>query len=485
MKIFKSTINKAGILFAVTLLLVACDDFGSMNVDPNNPSQVRTELLLTNVQRDLSSVSGAVVGNLWVQFMAETQYDDDSRYSTTTSDFNGWYIGPLMDLQTIIDLNTNPETQDDALSGGSNNNQIAVARILKAYYFQMMTDRWGMLPYTDALQGSQNFSPSYDSQEFIYLDIINELKEAVAQMDSGSGVNGDIIFSGNMEQWALFANSIRARVALRMADTGQSSLAATEFADAMNSGFVTGDVMYPYMAEAANQNPWFARFITRTDYAISDVLADYMKGLEDHRVLRYADPAPNFYTEGEEITFDNIMGMPYSTANPGDITNASISFPGMAIRAQDAPLPIITLSELHFAMAEAAERGWINGDAETYYLDAIEASWNQWDVYEAGNFQNYVTNAEVAYDSGNWMEKIGTQKWVALYPNGYEAWAEWRRLGYPELVPHAFPLNQSGEIPRRQAYPTSESQINEVNYNAAVSSQGADTPDTKIWWDVN
>ncbi|REL29116.1 SusD/RagB family nutrient-binding outer membrane lipoprotein [Rhodohalobacter sp. SW132] len=485
MNILKPTISKAVAIAAGILLLVACDDFGSLNVDPNNPSQVRTELLLTNVQRDLSSVSGAVIGNLWVQYMAETQYDDDSRYSTTTSNFNGWYTGPLMDLQTIIDLNTNEETRDDALSGGSNNNQLAVARILKAYYYHMMTDRWGMLPYSDALQGSENFSPSYDSQEAIYLDIINELNEAVDQMDGGAGVNGDIIFNGDMDAWAIFANSIRARVALRMADTNQSGLAATEFADAINSGVITEDVMYPHLAEAANQNPWFARFITRTDYALSDVLADYMIDLDDHRVLRYGDPAPDFYTEGEEITFDNIRGMPYSVENPGDITNASISFPGMAIRAQDAPLPIITVSELHFAMAEAAERGWISGDAETYYLDAIEASWNQWDVYDEGDFQNYVTNPEVAYDSGSWMEKIGTQKWVALYPNGYEAWAEWRRLGYPELEPHDFPLNQSGEIPRRQAYPTSESQINEENYDEAVSAQGPDTPDTRLWWDVN
>ncbi|MCC5913685.1 MAG: SusD/RagB family nutrient-binding outer membrane lipoprotein [Balneolaceae bacterium] len=477
--------GKAALMVLATVILFGCDDFGSLNVDPNNPSQVRTELLLTNVQRDMGTYSGAVIGNLWVQYMAETQYDDDSRYSTTTSDFNGWYTGPLMDLQTIINLNTDEATRADALSGGSNANQIAVARIMKAFYFHMMTDRWGMLPYSSALQGSSNFSPSYDTQEAIYLDLINELKGAVAQMDSGPGVNGDIIFGGNMQLWESFANSLRARIALRMADTGQASVAQSEFVDAVNSGLITEDVMYPFMAEAANQNPWFARFITRTDYAISDVLSEYMIGLEDARILRYADPAPDFYTAGDEITFDNIRGMPYSTENPGDITNASISFPGMAIRAQDAPLPIITVAELHFAMAEAVERGWLSGSAEGYYLQAIEASWNQWNVYEAGSFANYVSNPEVAYNSGNWQEKIGTQKWVALYPNGYEAWAEWRRLGYPELTPHDFPLNQSGEIPRRQAYPTSESQINSVNYNAAVGSQGTDAPDTRLWWDVN
>lgn len=485
MKFIQTPIRKAAVCMMATVLLVSCDDFGSLNVDPNNPSQVRTELLLTNVQRDMSTVSGAVIGNLWVQYMAETQYDDDSRYATTTSDFNGWYTGPLMDLQTIISLNTDEATRTDALSGGSNNNQIAVARILKAYYFQILTDRWGMLPYTNALQGSNNFSPSYDTQEAIYTDLINELKEAVSQIDNGPGVNGDIIFNGDMGAWETFANSIRARIALRMADTNQAALAETEFVNAVNSGLITEDIMYPHLAEAANQNPWFARFITRTDFAISDVLANYMKGLEDYRVLMYADPAPDFHTPGETIGFNHIVGMPYSTENPGDITNASISFPGQAIRDQAAPLPIITLSELHFAMAEAAERGWLAGNAEDYYLAAIEASWNQWGVYDASNFSNYVSNPEVSYDSAIWRQKIGTQKWVALYPNGYEAWAEWRRLGFPQLTPHQYAQNQSGQIPRRQAYPTSESQINATNYNAAVSAQGADTPDTKLWWDVN
>lgn len=484
-KLSLTLLKKAVTASLLVVLLVSCDDFGNMNVDPNNPSEVRTELLLTNVQREMSTVSGAVIGNLWVQFMAETQYDDDSRYSNVSSNFNGWYTGPLMDLQTIIELNTDEGTRDDVLSGGSNNNQLAVARILRAYYFQMMTDRWGMLPYSDALQGGDNFSPSYDTQEEIYLDLISELNEAVAQMDDGAGVNGDIIFQGNMGAWEEFANTLRAKIALRMADTNQSGLAADEFADALESGVISEDVMYPYLNESANENPWYSRFDTRTDYAISDVLGDYMIELEDDRILRYADPAPDYYTDGEEITFDNIRPMPYSTSNPGDITNASISFPGEAIRAQDASLPIITIAEVYFAMAEAVERGWIAGSAEEYYLNAIEASWEQWDVYDEDTFAAYVAQAEVAYDSGNWEEKIGTQKWIALYPNGYEAWAEWRRIGYPELSPHQSPLNASGEIPVRQTYPSSESQINTENYEEAVNQQGDDTSDTNLWWDVN
>jgi len=140
---------------------------------------------------------------------------------------------------------------------------------------------------------------------------------------------------------------------------------------------------------------------------------------------------------------------------------------------------------MYFAMAEAVERGWISGSAEQYYLDAIQASWEQWGVFDQAAYDAYVSTPEVAYSSASWDEKIGKQKWVALYPNGYEAWAEWRRLGYPELAPHPLALTAEVSIPVRQTYPTSEAQINEAAYNAAVSAQGADAPSTHLWWDID
>lgn len=471
----------------VLILLGGCDDFGDINEDPNNPSQVRPELLLTNSQRTISSVVGAVMGTLWVQYISETQYTDDQEYRAFNADFNGWYNGALQDLQTIINLNSDENTRGDALSGGSNANQIAVARIMKAYYFQSMTDRWGMLPYSEALQGSDNFEPAYDTQEEIYKDLINELKEAVAQMDGGTGVNGDILFSGDMSQWAAFANSIRARAALRLSEV-DPQYAATEFANAINDGVITEDVMYPYMEEANNQNPWYGRFQTRTDYAIHERIADYMKEQEDYRITVYANPAPSASNNDDEVTFDEIVGMPFME-NAGDVPNSEISFPGAAIGAggpavgqQGAPLPIITTSEMYFAMAEAAQRGWISGDAADYYYSGIEASWRQWSVFTDDRFANFISKGEIEYNSSDWKEKIGNQKWVALFPHGYEGWSEWRRLGYPELEPNPYGL---GEIPVRFTYPTSEATINTERYEAAIAEQGEDSQYNPVWWDVD
>lgn len=478
-------IKKVASVLLMTVLLVSCDDFGDINNDPNNPSEVRTELLLANAQRSMSDVVGAVMGTLWIQYLSETQYTDAQEYRSFNANFNAWYTGPLQDLDTIIRLNSDEQTRGDVLSGGSNANQIAAARILKAYFFQMITDRWGMVPYSESLQGRDNFSPAYDSQSAIYSDIIKELKEAVAQMDNGAGVKGDILFEGDMERWAQFANSLRARAALRIADANET-LAAAEFADAVSGGLIDEDVMYPYLSDADNENPWYTRFRTRTDYAISEPMADYLKSLEDYRITVFANPAPAEDNGDSEVTFDEIVGMPY-LKDAGELPNSAISFPGSAIGAggpgvgdQSAPLPIITVAEMNFAQAEAVERGFISGIAADFYLDGIEASWEQWGVYDADNFSDYLTNADVVYSSADWKEKIGTQKWIALFPLGYEAWSEWRRLGYPELTPN--PHAPNPEIPIRFTYPTSEATINKANYEAAVSEQGEDSPHTPVWW---
>ena len=487
----KNRIKQISLVLFGVVVAAGCNDFGDMNVDPNNPSSAQTDLLLTNAQKSISSVVGSVTPALYVQYFAETQYDEDSRYQTVQFNFNGWYTGVLKDLNEIIALN---EANPDAYIGGGNTaNQIAVARILKVYFMQMMVDRWGPLPYSEALQGNDNYKPGYDSADAIYADLINELKAAAAQVNtSATGVKGDIIFGGDMTQWVKFAHTMRARLALRLADTSPST-AKSEF-ESVAGNLLDGSVFYPYLAESANQNPWYSRFMTRTDYAISDVMDDYMTPKGDMRLTKYANPAP-LQDNGDGITqMEEVVGHPYSTVEAGDIPNAEVSFPGAAIGAggpgvgiQDAPLPIVTLAEIHFMLSEAAARGWnVTGDAPTHYGLAIKASWEQWGVYDETAYNAYMSHADVAYDATNYKKSIGEQKWVALFPLGYEAWAEWRRLGYPQLEAHEYPLNPSGQIPLRHAYPASELTLNSASYEAALGLLGGpDDETTPIFWDVD
>jgi hypothetical protein len=488
MKLFKTF----SIAVMVSAIAVSCDDFGDLNVDPNNPSAAKTELLLTNAQRSISSVVGSVDPILYVQYMSETQYDDAAKYATVQFDFNGWYSGPLQDLEEIIKLNSDEATAKDMISGGSNANQIASARIMKVYFFQMIVERWGPAPYSEALKGADNLRPAYDTQDAIFGDLLTELSQAIAQFDSGVGPTGDILFDGNVNAWKAFANAMRVRLALRLADANPS-LARSTFESAA-SGVITSNVMYPYLSDAANQNPWYGRFQTRTDYAVSDVFVDYLKSIQDPRLLKYAEPAPDFDDKDGVVEFSDINGMPYDTEDPGAITNAQVSFPsrfigagGPGVGIQSAPLPIITVAEMHFAMAEAGARGWSLpvGDAPTHYALGVKASMEQWGVYDAAAYAAYMAQAEVAYNAANYKKSIGTQKWIALYPNGYEAWSEWRRLDYPVLTPHSGALNTSGKIPVRHAYPTSEVQLNSENYQAAVSQLGKDDESVKLYFDKN
>ncbi|MEO5984717.1 MAG: SusD/RagB family nutrient-binding outer membrane lipoprotein, partial [Ferruginibacter sp.] len=235
----KHTFFKSFIPIAAGLILVGTgcqklQEFGDTNVNPLGSTSPITSALLTNAQVGLGGTASQLRPGLYVQYISETQYTDVSLYQDPRLEFGGIYNGVLEDLQQIIDRNSNPATAGAVAGSGSNANQIAVARIVKAYYFWTITDRWGDIPYSEALKGTGSLSPAFDKQEDIYKDLLKELKEAVVQFDAGASVGGDIIFSGDQAKWKKAANSLRMMISLRMSKVFPSSggLAATEFASA-------------------------------------------------------------------------------------------------------------------------------------------------------------------------------------------------------------------------------------------------------------
>ncbi|MDX8340835.1 SusD/RagB family nutrient-binding outer membrane lipoprotein [Draconibacterium sp. IB214405] len=473
----KRYIKKSVFALLFASLFVGCTkDFEEINTDPNNVTDVPTAYLMTNAQRSILGNRFNTTCMLYSQHWSETQYTNTSRYQTAEASFNSYYTGPLADLEQIIAINTDEATMSDATASGSNANQIAVARILKVYTFQLITDMWGEIPYSDALKGSESFKPTYDTQDAIYASFVTELTEAAAQIEvNAAGMEGDIIFGGDMAAWKKFANSLKARVGIRMTEV-DAAAAKSAVVSGLAGGFTSNDdnALYSYLADAANWNPIYNHFLTRTDYAISNTMADYMAAINDPRLPVYADPAPNTGT---------VVGMPYgvSDAESGSITNAEISFPGAAVRAAESPGVMQTYSELLFIKAEAAARGWISDDPATVYEEAITASMEFWGI-DAAATADYLAQEAVAYDAANYKKSIGEQKWVSLYMDGQESWSEWRRLDYPELAP-APAAYQDREIPRRRAYTQNEFDLNEENVTAAVARQGADDMDTRIWWD--
>lgn len=477
--------QQLGIAALLATVLAACSpgDFGDKNIDPNNPSTPNTNLLLSNAIRSLGSPTAGIAGfakDIYPQYIGEIQYTSESRFQSKVYDYGPIYTGPLADVQTIINLNTDAATKDQPYVkvGGSTANQIAAARILKGFYFLHITDRWGDVPYSQALKGTEAFQPVFDKQQDIYKDLFKEFKEASAQFDAGV-LNGDFLFNGNLTRWKKWAASLQMTMALRLSKvdptTGKAEFLAAQTAGVLASN--ADNVVFQYLADANNQGPYYNNYTVakRYDYALSEPFVNSLTALSDPRLPVYANKS----TDGALY-----RGMPYGLRNGTGFSQRNVSLVGTFFQAQNAPLTVTTYNQLLFSQAEAAKLGWIPGGdatAEDLYLKAIQASFDQ---YGVGPSTTYVKQAGVAYSPAKAIELIQTQKWIANYlGNGYETWAEYRRTGFPVLTPGPDPFTLDKQIPRRQGYPTTERDLNSKNYEAVLATQGADELNTRVWWD--
>lgn len=451
----------------VFLVFTGCNKFDEdINVTTNDPSQASGMQLIAQAQLSLPGLSSSPQGEFMAQYLAETQYVGVSLYPEESTSFYGWYQGPLADLQAVL------TSEDLSANEGPIANQRAVARILKAYYFWNLTDRWGDIPYSEALQGNENFTPTYDTQESIYTDLFEELKQATAMMENGD-LSNDIIYGGSMDKWEKFANSTRLLMALRLSEVNPS-LAEAEFNSALNDGVFTSNednFTFHHLAEANNQSYWYTEVVdkNREWWALTEGLVSHMKPVNDPRLEIYGNP---------DRTTSEYIGLPFGEEE--NIGTEEYSLLGDAIYAQDAAIALMTHAQISFALAEASLYGWISGDPESYYNQAIESSIEQWTGSTAG-VSTFLAQAEISYNPANGLQQIATQRWIHLFMFGYEGWAEWRRTGFPNNL-----VEPNGvAIPTRLAYPDNEVFNNESNYKEAVDRQfgGEDLIHGTLWWD--
>lgn len=478
---------KPGIVaVCLSLLFSSCEtvDFGDTNDNPNGPTAAVTSQLLTQAQKSVVSVITDDKGILYMQQLTEGQYPGDSRYNTLNSSYNGWYTGPIQNLNEIIKLNTDEDTKGTAEAFGNNNNQIAVSRVLRAYFLQYITDRWGALPWSEAFQGIDFPQPKFDSQEELYNYMFAEVDAAIALMDNGStGPQGDVILNGDMDKWKSFANTLKMTMALRISDAN-SALAKTKFEESYASGSLVlsnaANLLFTFGSDDESDNPWEDRFETREDYILSETYAEALRTNLDPRLFKYAEPA----RDGETANplFPNQEDLKYVGAENGKVNGdvPNYSFPTFTvIKDQTYKTPIYQSAQVKFALAEAALKGWSVGSktAAEYFKEGIEDSMNFWGVDSAD------IDAYTAAHTSATIADIAYEKWIALYLNGPETWAEWRRLDLPALTPSANAVDP--RIPVRDAYDSSVEDNNSANYAAVVASQGPDDLHTKLWWDRN
>lgn len=489
-------------------------DFGDTNVNPLGSTAPITGALLTNAQVGIGALASLIRPGLYVQYFAETQYTDASLYQEPKLDF-GSYTTHLEDLQQIIDRNSNPATAGAVLGSGSNANQLATARIMKAYYYWTLTDRWGDIPYFGALKGAANLSPEYDKQEDIYKDLLKELTEAVAQFDNGAKVTGDIMYSGNQAQWKKLANSLRMMISLRMSKVfpAPGAFAATQFAAAANdpNGHIMTNadnftVRFP--GGAAYRHPWYDTYNGRSDYGYSKTLADILSNMSDDRRNAFG---------GTGTPFPYGITRDLATGSQAPAANAYAKVLSNANRTENAPVVVVNAASVLLAHAEGLERGWITtGSAKASYDAAIQQSFDQWNVTGAASVINGAGNYTSGAGGGSNiganifnsvpgqdaitatpLERIFLQRYLAHYPDGLQGWSEWRRscapgtpnpataaAGMPRLRPTTFATNSGVGIPRRYVYSSTEYSTNPGGVGAAVARlTGGDVVQARVWWD--
>ena len=482
-------------MLALTLGAAACDGLTDLNEDPNAPTDVPAKFLLTDGQQDaadrlLGPSFNFGYGEVLVQHLAQIQYAEEDLYLYRTTDidflFREAYSGYLMDFHTVAELG-----EDE----GEPNVQ-AAGLIMKSWAMQNLTDMWGDLPYSEAFQGIKGgvITPKYDTQAQIYDKLFTDVTAAAAMIQAGDNPLGaqDLIYGGNGAKWQKFANSLRLRMAMRISDVNPTKARAEFVAALAGPGgvFTSAEDNAQICYTTTTRNPWFTYWQTRPgDYRVGRVLVDTMKSLSDPRLPAYAQPITAATTYGGRTLAageKHYEGLPAGLA-ANDYGFNKVSQPGEALLSQTACLPVLTYEEVLFLRAEAAARGFTADNAQAFYEAAVTASMVRWGGTTA-QAQAYLAQPRVMWNAANWRALIGLQKWIALYGQGLEAFAEVRRLDYPVLRPGPDAELQNS-IPARYPYPYSEETFNAANLQEAQARQGitgaANEQTAKLWWDKN
>lgn len=464
-------------------VLTGCGDFDDMNVDPNEPTDVPAEMLVTQAMFTLpnyywSRGANFEFGMLFVQHFAQAEYTEEQRYIFQPTNFDGdWssiYATSMADLKVARDM----IDADEGIPAAQKANQLAVLDIMMSWGFMIATDMFGDIPYSEALQPDEFVQPAYDAQADVYAGIIETVSSAVSSINTGANgfsSSADIINNGDMDAWQKFGNALLLRMGMRIADAN-ASLASSTVSAALSGNIISSvdeEITLVYRTEQQLANPfWFdasAAGGSRDDFRITEELVTTLQDLGDPRLAMYADTTAT----GEYI------GMPFGLGdNQAFALKSSTSRFALSIRQPTAPAYIIRYSEVKFLEAEAIARNFVTGNPAAAYGEAVTAAMNEWGITDATAIADYIVANP--YDVANWEESIGLQMWIALYTNGQEAWATWRRLDQPVLSPG--PAATLPTIPVRALYPNDESATNQDNLGEV---QYADALSTRLWWDVN
>ncbi|MBC7891922.1 MAG: SusD/RagB family nutrient-binding outer membrane lipoprotein [Sphingobacteriaceae bacterium] len=496
-------------LFIALALTSGCEkDFDKLNTNPNSPTTLNpiftfnNALVSSTFPAEVLVFESAIVQQVFSPngtVLAGANFNQNN-FPRNAVIWQRYYRDVVRYLVDII---------DQTKSNPARSNLYNMARIWKAHAFIVLTDTYGDVPYSEAglgFIGGTTF-PKYDKQEAIYNDILKELTEAGAALDAAkTRETGDVMYGGDVTKWKKLANSLLLRAGMRLSkvnptlaqSTAQKALAGGVFQNNTDNAVIKNDATY--------QNPTSGTLnaTEANNYYLTKNFVDYLKSTNDPRLgsiaARYVgaksgseqtaarinrDPAVQI---GMPLGFDNGTVAPQATKDglASFYDYSQLDRTRMAKLA--APTFFGTHAQTQLLLAEAAQRGWVTGNVADYYNAGVTAHMQLMADYDAGSaipaaaITSYL--AANPYVATRGLELISTQYWVASFLNFPEGWANFRRTDLPVLVPNPYPAKTiKGNFIMRLTYPDSENSVNQSNLQTVITSQGADTMDTPVWWD--
>jgi hypothetical protein len=471
----------------VLLLASAC----TKNVDQldNNPKAAITvpaaSVFLAG-EKNLSDNTTSTGGGLapfrnFAQTWTECTYITEARYILTAYDApdNWWaYLYGAVNQAGVLSNFYNAKTLFPASAASSDilKNDLIITDIMEIYAYYLLVNTYGNIPYTQAESRSIPF-PKYDDAKTVYYDLLTRLDSCIADINTSGTAMGksDVIYAGNPAQWKKFAATLKLKMAMLIADSDPST-AGTKAQEAVTAGVFSSNAdnaLFPYDGSSVgNSNPiWQAAINSgRHDNCPASTLVNVMVSWNDPRL-------PLYFTKAPDSTYK------------GGVPGTGNSYPTLStfsnqVLAPTLPGDLLDYAETEFLLAEAVERGFnVGGTAEQHYDNAVTASIEYWGG-AAADAGTYLAQPTVAYSTaaGDYKQKIGYQKWIALWNRGWDAWTEIRRLGSPNINVIDPPVGAITPLPLRFWYPLTEQSANPSNYAAAVGAMGPDQVTTKLFW---
>jgi hypothetical protein len=509
----------SGLMLVSALVSTGCTkDFAERN---NDPTRVAGDLLNSKDLQGLfanAEWQGMALGggtqfqrgvnafaDMYAQFYAVTQTAFASdRFDLTQSRLqNHWIYAYTYTMPGLLGIINRTKDLDDGKAFN------ALARIWKVFIMDKVTDYYGPVPYFQI--GSTAKSIPYDAQADIYADFFKELTEATEDLKNNisqpSSGDLDIIYAGDNAKWLKFANTLRLRLALRVS-FADPAMAKTQAEAAVAAGVMTEVSDDAYLQVTPDRPNPLGYISTWNEFRMSTTMESFLKGYDDPRLSSYFQPA---VSDGQYHGLRNGM-IPAEQVLPANdydhASNVSVRFTDEDMNTE--PMAVIRSGEAYLLRAEGAVNGWdMGGTAADLYAKGIEMSMRTNGITDPTVINNYINGVSLPEAPGGYFstpaasdipvkfssdeaiqrEQIGTQKWLALFPDGQEAWAEVRRTGFPKryhVIHSDNPDVPTTEFVKRIVFLDYDKLLNGPAVDSAVSLLGGpDKPLTKLWWEKN